>query len=131
MSSILDDTKKNLGIAPDYTAFDLDVKMHINSALATLNQLGVGPAAGFEVVDSTAQWVDFLGTDVRYNAAKTYVFLKTRLVFDPPATSYLIAAVEKQIDELEWRLNVLREETAWIDPLPPVIEETVYDGGAA
>lgn len=131
MSSILNDTKKNLGISADYTAFDLDVKMHINSALSTLGQLGIGPAQGFEVTDDTAQWADFLGTDLRLNSAKTYVYLKTRLVFDPPATSYLIAAVQKQIEELEFRLNVVREETGWTNPLPAPIEETVYDGGEA
>lgn len=130
MSSILNDTKKNLGIAEDYTAFDIDVLMHINSALATLNQIGIGPAEGFEVMDATATWVDFFGADPRLNSVKTYVYLKTRLGFDPPATSFHIAALERQIEQIEWRLNVAREATAWVDPMPPAPQDTIYDGGA-
>jgi hypothetical protein len=129
VSSILNDTKKNLGIAADYTAFDLDVLMHINSALATLNQIGIGPAEGFEVEDVTATWADFFGTDLRLNSVKTYVYLKTRLGFDPPATSFHIAALERQIEQLEWRLNVVREGYAWVDPMPAPPEDTYYDGG--
>lgn len=129
MSSILNDTKKNLGIADDYTAFDIDVLMHINSALATLNQIGIGPAEGFEVLDTTETWADFFGTDLRLNSVKTYVYLKTRLGFDPPATSFHIAALERQIEQLEWRLNVVREGAAWVDPMPPAPEDTIYDGG--
>lgn len=129
MGSILDDTKKILGIAPDYTAFDTDLIIHINSAFGTLNQLGVGPAEGFEISDNTATWDDFLAGDVRYNSVKTYVYLKVRLIFDPPATSFTIASIERQIEELEWRLNVAREATAWVDPLPPAVQDTIYDGG--
>lgn len=129
MSSILNDTKKNLGIAEDYTAFDIDVMMHINGALATLNQIGIGPAEGFEIVDDTAVWTDFFGADLRLNSVKTYVYLKTRLGFDPPATSFHLAALERQIEQLEWRLNVVREATAWTDPMPPVPQDTIYDGG--
>ena len=133
-NSILVSTKKNLGIAADYTAFDDDIIMHINSVLATLNQLGVGAAGGFEISNSTAQWEDFLGTDKRLNSARTYVFLKTRLVFDPPATSYLITAVEKQIEELEWRISTFREELHWTPPVPAIPDEetnnVIFDGGA-
>lgn len=107
--SILESTKKVLGIAADYTAFDMDIVMHINSALATLNQLGVGPDAGFFIEDDSAEWGDFVGEDPRYNQVRSYVYLKVRLIFDPPATSFVIAAMEKQIQEHEWRLNVLRE----------------------
>jgi hypothetical protein len=128
-NSILISTKKILGIAEDYTAFDLDVITHINSAFSTLTQLGVGPANGFMIEDETAQWSDFItdvtdpygtsGDDLQYNSVRTYVFLKVRYLFDPPQTSYLIAATEKQMQELEWRLNVHREETGWTDPRPP------------
>lgn len=107
--SILTSTKKVLGIEEDYTPFDLDILMHINSALATLNQLGVGPEEGFSIEDETETWSDFLGDDPRLNSVKTYVYLKTRFAFDPPGTSYLINAIQKQIEELEWRLNVVRE----------------------
>lgn len=133
--SILISTKKILGIAEDYTVFDLDIITHINSAFSTLTQLGVGPAEGFMIEDATAVWSDFItdypvtsyaapaGDDPQYNSVKSYVFLKVKQLFDPPQTSYLIDATEKQINELEWRLNVHREETGWTDPDPPLIEE--------
>lgn len=121
--SILTSTKKILGIAADYTAFDLDVITHINSAFSTLTQLGVGPAAGFVIEDNTLKWADFVDADDhQYSSVKTYVYLKVRMLFDPPSTSYVIDALNKQIQELEWRLNVHREETGWTDPDPPVVE---------
>jgi hypothetical protein len=116
--SILTSTKKILGIAEDYTVFDLDIITHINSAFSTLTQLGVGPAEGFMIDDAEAVWPDFIVEDFQYNSVKSYVFLKVRQLFDPPQTSYLITAMEKQIQELEWRLNAHREETQWVDPDP-------------
>jgi hypothetical protein len=116
--SILISTKKILGIAEEYTVFDLDIITHINSAFSTLTQLGVGPAQGFMINDETEKWDDFIEDDLQYNSVKSYVFLKTKQLFDPPTTSYLITATEKQIEELEWRLNVHREETGWVDPDP-------------
>src|SRR5215510_5934711 len=104
--SILTSTKKILGISQDYTAFDLDIITHINTAFSTLTQLGVGPAEGFMIEDDSAVWDDFTTNDLQYNSVRTYVFLKVRYLFDPPQTSYLITATEKQILELEWRLNV-------------------------
>jgi len=129
MSSILTDTKKILGLPADYTAFDIDVILHINSVFSTLNQLGIGPVEGFEIQDDTADWADFLGTDKRLNSVKTYLYLRVRLVFDPPSTSFHLAAIEKQIDELGWRLNVIHEDDEWINPLPAPLQDTVYDGG--
>lgn len=121
--SILTSTKKILGIAEDYTAFDLDIMTHINTAFSTLTQLGVGPPAGYMVDDVSDEWEDFFGTDLQYQAVKSYVFLRVRYLFDPPTTSYLISAYERQIQELEWRLNVHREETGWVDPDPPLLVE--------
>jgi hypothetical protein len=119
-TSILTGTKKILGLAEDYTAFDHDVITHINTAFSTLTQLGVGPAVGFMIEDETAQWTDFIvDNDLQYNSVKTYVYLRVRMLFDPPATSFVIAALNEQIKELEWRLNVHREETGWVDPDPP------------
>jgi len=130
--SILDSTKKNIGLDADYTAFDPDVIMHINSVFFTLNQLGIGPEAGFAIEDSAAVWSDFLGSDPRLNAVKTYVTLRVRLLFDPPATSFTIESMERQIEELEWRLNVYREETAWVDPtMEPPPDDVIIDGGSA
>jgi hypothetical protein len=110
--SILNSTKKLLGIAADYTAFDLDVMTHINSAFLTLDQIGVGPTGGFLIEDAEAEWWDLLGDDPRLNAVKTFVYLKVRVAFDPPTTSFAIGAMEKQIQELEWRLMVQ------VDPAP-------------
>lgn len=124
-TSILISTKKILGIAEDYTVWDLDIITHINSAFTTLTQLGVGPAAGYMIVDETDQWSDFIGDDLQLNSVKTYIGLRVRLIFDPPNTSYAIAAMTDQIEQLEWRLNVHREETQWVDPDPPVIIEEV------
>jgi hypothetical protein len=129
--SILISTKKILGIAEDYTVFDLDVITHINSAFSTLTQLGVGPADGFMINGDEEVWTDFIANDLQYNSVKSYVFLKTRQLFDPPTTSYLISAVEKQIQELEWRLNVHREHDGWTEPEvypedPNAIEDAAY-----
>jgi hypothetical protein len=129
-ASILTSTKKVLGIAEDYTAFDLDIITHINTAFSTLTQLGVGPPEGFMIEDATPVWADFITDgDLQYNSVRSYVFLRVRHLFDPPTTSYLITAAEKQIEELEWRLNVHREETGWVDPNPPdYIIEDLHEG---
>lgn len=119
--SILISTKKILGLPAEYTAFDLDVITHINSTFAILQQLGVGPDAGFMIEDDTATWDTYLGGDMRLNNVRTYVFLKTRLIFDPPQTAHAIRAVEEQIKELEFRINVQRESVIWTDPNPPVL----------
>jgi hypothetical protein len=121
--SILKSVKKVLGIEASDTSFDLDILIHINSAFATLNQLGIGPDDGFEIEDDDAEWSSFYGTDPRYNAIRTYVWLKVKTVFDPPQTSYAVEAVKEQIREHEWRLNAYRETMEWIDPNPPIIPE--------
>ena len=107
--SILDSTKKILGIDEEYDAFDMDVVMHINGAFSTLHQLGLGPEEGFMIEDDGAEWGDFLENDNRLNSVKTYVFLKVRVIFDPPTTSFVLTALQEQIKELEWRLNTYRE----------------------
>jgi len=129
--SILTSTKKILGIAEDYLVFDLDIITHINTAFSTLTQLGVGPADGFMIEDATALWTDFDPVDdnINFNSVRTYVFLKVKQLFDPPTTSYLIDATQKQIEELEWRLNVDREHTEYVDPDPvDYIIEDVFQG---
>jgi len=133
--SILISVKKVLGIGPEDTAFDEDVIMHVNSAFSTLHQLGHGPDMGFHIEDETAEWDDFSG-DPLANSIKTYVCLKVRLVFDPPSTSFVLNALEKQITEHEVRLNWVREATEWTDPDPPELPEDdfgepVLDGGDA
>jgi hypothetical protein len=125
--SILDSTKKILNLASDYTVFDQDIILHINSVFSTLNQLGVGPVAGFMIEDNTPVWSDFLEGDLRLNNVKTYMYLRVRMLFDPPTLGYLIDAMNDQIKELEWRINVQRESVAWVDPDPD--DEVVLDGG--
>lgn len=111
--SILNSVKKILGIAPDYDAFDTDVIIHINSVFSTLNQLGLGPSEGFMIEDDSAVWEDFLLGDMRLNAVKTYVYLRVRVLFDPPTTGFTLTALQEQIKELEWRMNVVREEDVY------------------
>lgn len=111
-NSILLSTKKVLNLAPEYTAFDQDVIMHINAAFSILNQLGVGPVEGFTIQDESAVWDDFIllpGSEPSQSLVKTYVQLKARFLFDPPTTSFLLEAMSNQIKEYEWRLNVFRE----------------------
>ena len=108
-NSILNSTKKILGIAAEYKAFDLDIITHINSVFATLQQLGIGPAEGFMIEDETSKWEEFVGIDNALNPVKTYVYLRVRMLFDPPTSSFLMTSLQEQIKELEWRLNVYRE----------------------
>lgn len=106
MDSILTSVKKMLGIEDEYTHFDPDIILHVNSVMMTLAQLGVGPEAGFFIADKTKTWVDFLGDRKDLEAVKTYIYLKVRLLFDPPTSAFVLGATERQITELEWRLNV-------------------------
>jgi hypothetical protein len=105
-NSILTSIKKLLGIDETYTHFDSDVTIHINSAFMNLNQLGVGPSTGFRISDKEALWEDFIDERTDLEGVKTYIYLKTRLIFDPPQTGFLVEAIKDQIKELEWRLNV-------------------------
>ena len=109
MDSILTSIKKLLGMDADYTAFDTDVIIHINTALAILCQLGVGPDKRFRIRDDSATWQDFVGEDTRLDDVKDYVYLKVKLLFDPPSSSAAIQSTESLISEIEWRLNVTAE----------------------
>lgn len=108
--SILVSVKKILGISANYTPFDLDIITHINTAFSSLNQLGVGPIDGFEIQDSGPVWSDLSIPINQLGMVRTYVFLKVRMLFDPPTTSFHITAMENQIREHEWRLSIFREE---------------------
>lgn len=107
--SILTSTKKLLGIEDDDTSFDLDVLIHINTALAILNQLGVGSNEGILVADKSTLWAAVLADNKFLVPAKSYVFLKVKLLFDPPLSSAAIESMNKLIAEFEWRLTVLVE----------------------
>lgn len=105
IESILTSTKKALGIAKDYTVFDPDLIMHINSVFAVLNQLGVGPEEPFVIEDDTAKWDEFI-TQTNTENVKSYMFLKVKTIFDPPSTATMHEAYEKMTSEMEWRMTV-------------------------
>lgn len=109
-TSILTATKKVLNIPETYSAFDQDVLMHLNAALSILDQLGVGPAGGFTVNDESAVWSDLSLQSNQLHLLKSYVFLKVRILFDPPGTSFALKAAENQIVEYEWRLRSMQED---------------------
>ena len=111
MESILTSIKKLLGIPEDYTQFDPDVIIHINSVLMILNQLGVGPSEGFSIQDSSAVWTDLVPDTRRIESIKSYVYLKVKLLFDPPQNSAVTSSYEKLIAELESRINIAAEST--------------------
>lgn len=106
MESILTSIKKLLGIAEEQTSFDIDLIMHINSVFMILQQLGVGPEEGFYIEDDGAEWTDFLGESHKLELVKSYVGMKVRLMFDPPASSSHTESLTRLISEMEWRLNV-------------------------
>lgn len=106
MGSILTSIKKMLGITEEYEHFDADLIMHINSVFMILTQLGVGPAEGFSIKDKDAVWADFISEGSRLELVKSYMYLKVKLLFDPPLGSAIIEAMNRQISEFEWRLNV-------------------------
>ena len=112
MESILTSVKKMLGIPEDYEHFDADIIMHINSVFMILTQLGVGPAEGFTIMDEDATWNDFIQDNKKIQSVKSYIYLKVRLLFDPPLSSAVIDSMTRLINELEWRLNVA------VDPDP-------------
>lgn len=109
MESILNSVKKNLGIGEDYNYFDADIIMHVNSVFSILNQLGVGPTNGFSIEDEDAEWNAFMPNGSRLEFVKSYMYLKVKLLFDPPLSSGVIEAINRQISELEWRINVAAE----------------------
>lgn len=109
-ASILKSTKKILGLGETYVVFDPDIIQHINTAFSILQQLGVGPDAGFMIDDETAKWADFPVPMTQLNLVKSIITLRAKMLFDPPTLSFMIEAMEKQIAEFEWRLNLRREE---------------------
>lgn len=97
-----------MGIEPDDTAYDTDIVVYINGVLMVLNQLGIGSDKTFAIADASATWYDFLGENDDIEAVKTFIYLKVRLVFDPP-TGGVLDALERMAKEYEWRLTVIAE----------------------
>lgn len=117
IGSILTTTKKILGITEDDESFDVDVLTFINTVFADLSQLGVGPENGFAIEDKTVMWATYLGDDLNMNQVPTYMYFRTRLMFDPPATQAAINAMQAQVDKLEFRLSVHSEGEKWVPPV--------------
>lgn len=110
MDSILISIAKLLGMEADYTYFNPDVIMHINTVLLSINQLGVGPPEGFSITDTTETWSSLVGDRKDIDAIKTLIYMKVKLLFDPPTSSYVLESMERQITELEWRIKVQVEK---------------------
>lgn len=103
--SILTSVKKLLGIAEEYTQFDTDIIIHINTIFMALQQMGIGPNDGFSITDENDLWIDFMEDSILLNSVKTYMYLRVKLLFDPPLTSSTVDSFNKLISELEFRMN--------------------------
>lgn len=123
--SILTDTKKALGLADDYTVFDQEIIMFINSVMSDLNQLGVGPPAGYAIANNTDTWDELLADELKLNSVQSYMFLRVKMLFDPPTVGYVLTAMEKMIDEAVWRITVGQDEI--VHPPPPPVVVPPYD----
>lgn len=117
MGFILTDIKQLLGVSPDDNSFDLEITMHINSVITILTQLGVGPEEGF-IIESATPWTEFIGTRKNLEIVRSFIYLKVRLLFDPPQNSFLVASIVDQAKEYAWRIEV---------QVPPVVEEIIID----
>lgn len=113
--SILNSIKKMLGIQPEIVQFDDELILYINSILATLTQMDIGPSSsGYSISSSSDIWNNFLGDDKRLESVKSYVYMKVRLIFDPPSQASVIDAYKEQIKEFEWR-NYITKDNDRID----------------
>lgn len=104
--SILQTIKKLIGIDENYNVFDMDLIVAINSSFMILNQLGVGPDKPFFIKGPSETWKDFFGDDEIFELAKSYIYLRAKLLFDPPSSGVLHEAIEREISEFEWRMHV-------------------------
>lgn len=104
--SILDTVKKLLGLDTSYTEFDTDIIIHINSVFSILQQLGVGPEEGFKITGSSETWGEYTDDDLEIQDVISYMYMKVKMLFDPPTNSAILNSYKELISELEWRLNV-------------------------
>ena len=114
-SSILLSVKKMLGPSADYDIFDPELIIYINSVFGTLHQLGVGPEEKFVITGDSELWSDFTTEGEEIEEVKSYMYLRVRLLFDPPSSSFVLSSFKEQMKELEWRLQCKAEEIT--DPL--------------
>lgn len=108
--SILDSEKKLLGLDSSYDVFDDDLIVHINSIFGTLHQLGLGPSNQIVIGDNTTTWSEYTTDETEVYEVRTYIYLRLRLLFDPPSSGFVYSGIQEQIRELEWRLNVKADE---------------------
>lgn len=110
---VLIDIKKLIGFDEDYNAFDQDIVIQINSALSILKQIGVEVLSNV-TIDGSEDWEDILGEHADIEMIKNYIYMKTKLVFDPPVNGSVMESIKEQIKEFEWRINfeieVMRKE---------------------
>lgn len=119
--SILNTIKKLIGLDKDYGAFDLDLVVAINSSFTILRQLGVGPTYEYTISGPDETWSDFFANAKQISLAKSYIYLRARLLFDPPASGPLLDAIKQEISEFEWRLTIQAEtETDSVNPDEPI-----------
>lgn len=116
-TSILSSTKDALGLMDEDVSFDHTIILFINSKLADIHQLGIGPEDGLIITDKTAKWSDLIGDEKRYESVKAYMYLSVRMLFDPPTIGYVITAMKEQLDKMEYRINRAREDI--VNPIPP------------
>lgn len=120
MTSILTSIKKLLGVSEADTNFDTDITIHINTVFTVLTSLGIGPAEGFLITGKDDNWETFLGEGTAYNSVETYMYLKVKLIFDPPTSTNVFTAFENTAKELEWRLVVQAQHDALAAAAPVV-----------
>ena len=113
--SILLSVKKMLGLDKDYDVFDPELIIHINTVFGTLHQLGVGPEDQFRITGDSETWSEFDTEGEQIDEVKTYIYLRVRLLFDPPSSSFVLSSFKEQLQELEWRLNVKADEIKGIE----------------
>lgn len=124
-NEILDEIKDAVNVAEGDTAFDGQLKIYINSAFSTLNELGIGPIAGFRLAEGDQEWTDFLTEGPMLDKVKDYIALKVGYSFDPPGTGFHTTARKELIAEAEARLSYMREFTDWVAPVPEEPEEPI------
>jgi hypothetical protein len=117
MDSILLSIKKLIGIEEDYDHFDQELVMNINTIFMTITQIGVGPETGFFITSADESWSDFSEDMNAIHGIKTYIALKTKLIFDPPSSSFVLESMQRQIAELEWRLNITCDKIEIVEEL--------------
>ena len=104
--SIFTTIKNLLDVPADDDSFDADILTYINSAFYSLRQLGVGPKEGFVITGADQTWNEFDANESLIGEVKTYIQQKVRLLFDPPNNSFLVSAIQENLKELEFRLNM-------------------------